>query len=120
MSRRAQAERERQSRVILGTAEIEISEKFVEAANNYRNNPTALHLRAMNMIYEGIRQNGTIVLLPSGALSGMSLGTMLEDLSNGKMPDFGGMGKPDRDPESGRPDGSSTDPKSRGHDGADV
>ena len=88
MSRRAQAERERQSRVILGTAEIEISEKFVEAANNYRDDPTALHLRAMNMIYEGIRQNGTIVLLPSGSLSGMSLGTMLDDLSKGKVPDI--------------------------------
>jgi len=106
MSRRAQAERERQSRVILGTAEIEISEKFVEAANNYRDDPTALHLRAMNMIYEGIRQNGTIVLLPSSALSGMSLGTMLDDLAKGKLPDVGSAGAGARPP-----DGSSSPSK---------
>jgi regulator of protease activity HflC (stomatin/prohibitin superfamily) len=80
MSRRAQAERERQSRVILGTAEIEISDKFVEAAKRYQDDPTALHLRAMNMIYEGIKQHGTIVLLPSGALSSMSLSGALEQL----------------------------------------
>ncbi len=84
MSKRAQAERERQSRVILGTAEVEISEKFVEAARRYRDNPTALHLRAMNMIYEGIKQHGTIVLLPSGALSTMNLGSMLDELAQGK------------------------------------
>lgn len=94
MSRRAQAERERQSRVILGTAEIEISEKFVQAADNYRNDPTALHLRAMNMIYEGIRQHGTIVLLPSGALSGMSLGSMLDDLAKGTVPVHPAQGDP--------------------------
>jgi regulator of protease activity HflC (stomatin/prohibitin superfamily) len=91
MSRRAQAERERQSRVILGTAEIEISEKFVLAADNYRNDPTALHLRAMNMIYDGIKENGTIILLPSSALSEMSLGTLLDDISKGKI---SGKGEP--------------------------
>jgi hypothetical protein len=85
MSKRAQAERERQSRVILGTAEVEISEKFVEAARRYKDDPTALHLRAMNMIYEGIRKNGTIVLLPSSGVSSMSLGTMLDDLVHGKL-----------------------------------
>ena len=73
MSKRAQAERERQSRVILGEAEREVAAKFVEAARIYEANPTALQLRGMNMIYEGIRQHGTIVLLPSGALSSMSL-----------------------------------------------
>jgi regulator of protease activity HflC (stomatin/prohibitin superfamily) len=88
MSKRAQAERERQSRVILGTAEIEISEKFVKAAERYKDNPTALHLRAMNMIYEGIKQHGTIVLLPSGALSSMSLSGTLDDLAHGKMQDL--------------------------------
>jgi len=77
MSRRAQAERERQARVILGTAEVEISEKFADAAERYKDNPTALHLRAMNMIYEGLRKNGTIVLLPSSAIETMSLGTVM-------------------------------------------
>jgi len=77
MSRQAQAERERQSRVILGTAEVEISEKFEKAAERYRDNPTALHLRAMNMIYEGLRKNGSIILLPSDAVGTMSLGSIL-------------------------------------------
>jgi regulator of protease activity HflC (stomatin/prohibitin superfamily) len=86
MSKRAQAERERQSRVILGTAEVEISEKFVEAARRYKEDPTALHLRGMNMIYEGIKQRGTIVLLPSGSLSSMSLGGLLDDLAAGTTP----------------------------------
>lgn len=86
MSKRAQAERERQSRVILGTAEVEISEKFLEAARRYQDNPTALHLRGMNMIYEGIKQHGTIVLLPSGALSSMSLSGVLDDLAQGRLP----------------------------------
>jgi regulator of protease activity HflC (stomatin/prohibitin superfamily) len=86
MSKRAQAERERQSRVILGTAEIEISDKFVEAAKRYKDDPTALHLRGMNMIYEGIKQRGTIVLLPSGSLASMSLGSVLDDLAQGKVP----------------------------------
>jgi hypothetical protein len=92
MSKRAQAERERQSRVILGTAEIEISEKFVKAAEQYKDNPTALHLRAMNMIYEGIKQHGTIVLLPSGALGSMSLGGLLDDLAQGRVPERPGAG----------------------------
>ena len=86
MSKRAQAERERQSRVILGTAEIEISDKFVEAAKRYKDDPTALHLRGMNMIYEGIKQRGTIVLLPSGSLSSMSLGSVIDDLAKGALP----------------------------------
>ena len=77
MSKQAQAERERQSRVILGTAEVEISKKFEEASKRYVDNPTALHLRAMNMIYEGLRKNGSIILLPSNALESMSLGTVL-------------------------------------------
>jgi regulator of protease activity HflC (stomatin/prohibitin superfamily) len=84
MSRRAQAERERQSRLILSQAEVEVSQKFVEAARQYQQDPTALHLRGMNMIYEGIKQHGTIVLLPSGALSSMSLGGVLDELAHGK------------------------------------
>jgi regulator of protease activity HflC (stomatin/prohibitin superfamily) len=86
MSKRAQAERERQSRVILGEAEREVAAKFVEAARAYATSPTALQLRGMNMIYEGIRQHGTIVLLPSGALSAMSLSGALEDLAQGRLP----------------------------------
>jgi regulator of protease activity HflC (stomatin/prohibitin superfamily) len=77
MSKRAQAERERQSRVILGTAEVEIAKKFEEASASYADNPTALHLRAMNMIYEGLRQRGSMVLLPASALETMNLGAVL-------------------------------------------
>jgi hypothetical protein len=92
MSKRAQAERERQSRVILGTAEIEISDKFVEAAERYKDNPTALRLRGMNMIYEGIKKHGTVVLLPSSGLAPMSLGGMVNDLIRGGMPPDAGPG----------------------------
>ncbi|HEY1554659.1 MAG TPA: slipin family protein [Kofleriaceae bacterium] len=74
MSMQAQAERERQARVILGDSELQIAEKFGEAARTYANDPTALHLRAMNMLYEGIKQNSTIVLVPSSALDTMQLG----------------------------------------------
>ncbi len=70
----AQAERERQARVILGDSERQIAEKFGEAAKTYANDPTALHLRAMNMLYEGLKQNSTIVLVPSSALESMQLG----------------------------------------------
>jgi len=78
MSKKAQAERERQSRVILAAAEVEIADKFEEAAQKYQNNPTALHLRAMNMVYEGLRQNkSSLMLLPSSALESMNLGTVL-------------------------------------------
>src|SRR5204862_4133734 len=65
MSMQAQAERERQARVILGDSERQIAEKFSEAAKTYANDPTALHLRAMNMLYEGLKQNSTIVVVPS-------------------------------------------------------
>ena len=61
----AQAERERQARVILGDSERQVAEKFGEAAKTYANDPIALHLRAMNMLYEGLKQNATIVLVPS-------------------------------------------------------
>ena len=76
MSKRAQAERERQARVILSTAEIEIAVKFAEAAEHYRGNPEALHLRAMNMVYEGIRQRGTMIIVPSSAVETMGLGAL--------------------------------------------
>jgi regulator of protease activity HflC (stomatin/prohibitin superfamily) len=74
MSMQAQAERERQARVILGDSERQVAEKFGEAAKTYTDNPTALHLRAMNMLYEGLKQNSTIVLVPSSALDTMQLG----------------------------------------------
>lgn len=74
MSMQAQAERERQARVILGDSERQVAEKFGEAAKTYADNPTALHLRAMNMLYEGLKQNATIVVVPSSALETMQLG----------------------------------------------
>ena len=77
MSRQAQAERERQARIILGTAETEISAKFAEASKVYINNPVALHLRAMNMLYEAIKEKGAMVIVPSTAVETMGLGGML-------------------------------------------
>jgi regulator of protease activity HflC (stomatin/prohibitin superfamily) len=76
MSRQAQAERERQSRIILGTAETEIAEKFAKASAHYQDNPVALHLRAMNMVYEGLRQKGSMVIVPSTAVETMGLGAL--------------------------------------------
>ncbi|WP_211323899.1 SPFH domain-containing protein [Chitinophaga dinghuensis] len=74
MSMQAQAERERQARVILGDSERQVAEKFDEAARTYADNPTALHLRAMNMLYEGLKQNATIVVVPSSVIDTMQLG----------------------------------------------
>jgi regulator of protease activity HflC (stomatin/prohibitin superfamily) len=76
MSKQAQAERERQARIILGTAETEIAAKFVEAAKPYQNNPVAVHLRAMNMLYEGLREKGSMIIVPSTAVESMNLGAM--------------------------------------------
>ena len=79
MSMQAQAERERQARVILGDSERQVAEKFGEAAKTYADNPTAFHLRAMNMLYEGLkRNNATIVIVPSTAVESMQLGGMAE------------------------------------------
>lgn len=77
MSREAQAQRERHARIILGTAETEISVKFAQAAEVYRDNPTALHLRAMNMLYEALKEKGSMVIVPSSAVETMGLGGML-------------------------------------------
>jgi len=74
MSMQAQAERERQARVILGDSERQVAEKFAEAAKSYDRNPVALHLRAMNMLYEGLKKNSTIVIVPSTAVESMQLG----------------------------------------------
>jgi regulator of protease activity HflC (stomatin/prohibitin superfamily) len=74
MSRQAQAERERQARVILGTAEAEIAHSFVEAARTYADNPVALHLRGMNMLYESVKERGSTIIVPSSAVDSMNLG----------------------------------------------
>ena len=74
MSMQAQAERERQARVILGDSERQVAEKFVEASRIYANDPVAFHLRGMNMLYEGLKQNSTIVIVPSSAIETMELG----------------------------------------------
>ncbi len=89
MSRQAQAERERQSRIILGTAETEIAEKFARASEHYRDNPVALHLRAMNMVYEGLRQKGSMIIVPSTAVETMGLGALggLTAFGQGASPD---------------------------------
>jgi len=76
MSKQAQAERERKARVILGTAETEIAEKFAKASEQYADNPIALHLRGMNMLYEGLREKGSMVIVPSSALDSMNLGVI--------------------------------------------
>lgn len=76
MSKEAQAERERRARVILGTAETEIAEKFEQASKKYTNNPVALHLRGMNMLFEGLKEKGSMVIVPSSALDTMNLGAM--------------------------------------------
>ncbi len=77
MSRQAQAERERQARVILGESEKQIAASFAEAAKAYRDNPTALHLRAMNMLFEGLKEKGALVIVPSSAVDTMNLGGMM-------------------------------------------
>ena len=84
MSQQAQAERERQARVILGDAETQVSEKFAAAAMVYRDNPVALHLRAMNMLYEAMKEKGSMVIVPSSAVETMGLGGMLATTSLGK------------------------------------
>ena len=77
MSREAQASREKQARVILGQAEMEIAHSFEKAAETYQNNPTALHLRAMNMLYEGLKEKGALMLIPSSAVESMGMGGLM-------------------------------------------
>lgn len=76
MSKQAQAERERQARVILGTAETEIAEKFAKASESYQNNPVAMQLRGMNMLFEGLKEKGSLIVVPSSALESMNLGAI--------------------------------------------
>jgi regulator of protease activity HflC (stomatin/prohibitin superfamily) len=77
MSREAQAAREKQARIILGQAEMEIAHSFEEAAKSYQHNPTALHLRAMNMLYEGLKEKGALMLIPSSAVESMGMGGLM-------------------------------------------
>jgi regulator of protease activity HflC (stomatin/prohibitin superfamily) len=77
MSREAQASREKAARIILGQAEVEIANLFFEAAKSYENNPTALHLRAMNILYEGLKEKGALMLVPSTAVESMGLGGLM-------------------------------------------
>jgi regulator of protease activity HflC (stomatin/prohibitin superfamily) len=95
MSMQAQAERERQARVILGDSERQVAEKFGEAAKTYLNDPVALHLRAMNMLYEGLKANSTIVIVPSSAVETMQLGGLagLTALTMGLGQDRAGQAK---------------------------
>jgi len=76
MSRQAQAERERQARVILGESEEQIAQSFSRASEMYRDNPTALHLRAMNMLFEGLKEKGSLMIVPSSALDSMNIGAL--------------------------------------------
>jgi regulator of protease activity HflC (stomatin/prohibitin superfamily) len=85
MSMQAQAERERQARVILGDSERQVAAKFEEAARTYQNNPVALHLRAMNMLYEGLKEKATLVIVPSTVLNTMTLGDITGTVSLAKM-----------------------------------
>ncbi|MFZ0272441.1 MAG: slipin family protein [Acidobacteriaceae bacterium] len=84
MSQQAQAERERQARVILGEAEVQVSEQFAQAAKVYEESPVALHLRGMNMLYEAIREKGSMVIVPSSAVETMGLGGTLATAALGK------------------------------------
>jgi len=108
MSRQAQAERERQSRIILGTAETEIAEKFARASEHYQHNPVALHLRAMNMVYEGLRQKGSMIIVPSSAVETMGLGALGGLTSFGRTDEALTPPRPEEEPKSEPPKGSGS------------
>lgn len=97
MSRQAQAERERQARVILGAAEAEIAHKFAEAARTYAGDPVALHLRGMNMLYESVKERGSTIIVPSSAVDSMNLGGIAGITSLAKARD---TDTPDKGPET--------------------
>ncbi|MGD2163966.1 MAG: slipin family protein [Anaerolineae bacterium] len=97
MSRQAQAERERQARVILGESEKQIAESFAKASEAYRDNPTALHLRAMNMLFEGLKEKGAMVIVPSSAVDTMNLGGLMGTTAMAGMSER--MIKPDSEAE---------------------
>jgi len=95
MSREAQAAREKQARIILGEAELEIAHSFAQAAASYHNNPTALHLRAMNMLYEGLKEKGALMLIPSSAVESMGMGGLMgaAALQQQRLTDANGKGE---------------------------
>jgi hypothetical protein len=94
MSRQAQAERERQARIILGTAETEIAHKFVEAADAYRDHPAAMNLRAMNMLYESIVKRGSLMVVPSGLADSLNVPSLMGVMgATGFVPRDGAAGK---------------------------
>src|SRR5438309_2385549 len=99
MSREAQAAREKQARIILGQAELEIAKSFQEAAKAYQDNPTALHLRAMNMLYEGLKEKGALMLIPSSAVESMGMGGLMgaAALQQQRLTDSGGSGSGGKD-----------------------
>ena len=102
MSRQAQAERERQARVILGESEKQIAQSFADASQSYLDNPTALHLRAMNMLFEGLKEKGAMVIVPSSAVDTMNLGgiaglTALAESGNGGLAAGLGTAKGDKE-----------------------
>jgi regulator of protease activity HflC (stomatin/prohibitin superfamily) len=97
MSREAQAAREKQARIILGQAEQEIAHSFEEAARSYHNNPTALHLRAMNMLYEGLKEKGALMLIPSSAVESMGMGGLMGAAALQQQRLAGAESKPDRE-----------------------
>ncbi len=102
MSRQAQAERERQARVILGESEKQIAASFAEAAQAYRDNPTALHLRAMNMLFEGLKEKGALVIVPSSAVETMNLGGLMGMASMARsLQTFTAGGQPQAPPQEG-------------------
>jgi regulator of protease activity HflC (stomatin/prohibitin superfamily) len=96
MSREAQAAREKRARIILGEAEMEIARSFQEAAKAYHDNPTALHLRAMNMLYEGLKEKGALMLVPSSAVESMGMGGLLGAAALRQERLTGGEGTPPR------------------------
>ena len=112
MSKQAQAERERQSRIILGTAETEIAEKFAKASEAYKDNPVALHLRAMNMVYEGLKQKGSMIIVPSTAVETMGLGALGGLTAFGQQGRAGGQGGASTGGSCGQPSTEATGPES--------
>src|SRR5215210_3856087 len=94
MSREAQAAREKQARIILGEAEMEIAHSFQEAAKAYLHNPVALHLRAMNMLYEGLKEKGALMLIPSSAVESMGMGGLMGAAALQQKTLTGGNGAP--------------------------
>jgi len=95
MSREAQAAREKAARVILAEAEVEIAARFNKASESYQNNPTAMHLRAMNMLYEGLKEKGALMIVPSSAVETMGMGGLMGAAALRQQELTGGKEKPE-------------------------